>query len=50
MFLAVAAEVQGFVITGGIERDGKFLVIKDERASEARAEAERWLRRINMLQ
>ena len=41
--------LEGFVIRGGIERDGQYLVIKDARAEEARKEVESWLRKIKML-
>lgn len=41
--------MEGFVTAGGIERDGKVLVIKEARAEEARKEVETWLRKIRML-
>ena len=41
--------LQGFVIRGGSERDGQYLVIKDERAEEATKEVESWLRKIGIL-
>lgn len=41
--------LQGFVIRGGSERDGKYLVIKDARAEEASKEVERWLRKLGIL-
>ena len=34
---------EGFVTKGGIERDGKLLVIKDARAQQVRKEVENWL-------
>jgi flavodoxin len=41
--------LEGFVIRGGSERDGQYLVIKDERAEEATKEVEGWLRKIGIL-
>ena len=41
--------LQGFVIRGGSERDGQYLVIKHERAEEATKEVESWLRKIGIL-
>src|SRR5687768_17330202 len=42
--------LEGFVIRGGLERDGQYLVIKGARAEEAQKEVESWLRRIKVLQ
>ena len=42
--------LEGFVIRGGLERDGQYLVIKGARAEEAEKEVESWLRKIKMLQ
>lgn len=42
--------LEGFVIRGGLERDGQYLVIKGTRAEEAQKEVETWLRKIKMLQ
>src|SRR5687768_3617322 len=42
--------LEGFVIRGGLERDGQYLVIKGARAEEAQKEVENWLRRIKVLQ
>ena len=42
--------LEGFVIRGGLERDGQYLVIKGARAEEAQKEVESWLRKIKMLQ
>jgi flavodoxin len=42
--------LEGFVIRGGLERDGQYLVIKGARAEEAQKEVEGWLRKIKMLQ
>ena len=41
--------LEGFVIRGGLERDGQYLVIKEARADEARKEVEIWLRKIKMV-
>jgi len=41
--------LQGFVIGGGSERDGQYLVIKDAKAEKARKEVEIWLRKIGIL-
>jgi hypothetical protein len=35
--------LEGFVIRGGLERDGQYLVIKGARAEEAQKEVESWL-------
>ena len=40
--------LEGFVIKGGLERDGQYLVIKGARAEEAQKEVENWLRKIKM--
>jgi flavodoxin len=42
--------LEGFVIRGGLERDGQYLVIKGARADEAQKEVESWLRKIKLLQ
>jgi flavodoxin len=42
--------LEGFVIRGGLERDGQYLVIKGARAEEAQKEVESWLKKIKMLQ
>jgi flavodoxin len=41
--------LEGFSITGGIERDGKLLVIKDEKAKEAEREVKQWLQKIKII-
>lgn len=41
--------LEGFITTGGIERDGVYLAIKDERAKEVRSQVREWLRRIKVL-
>ena len=40
--------LEGFEITGGAERDGKYLVIKDEKAKEAEMEVKKWLQKIQV--
>jgi flavodoxin len=40
---------EGFVTTGGVERDGVYLAIKDARAGEVRNEVRDWLRRIKVV-
>ena len=39
--------LEGFEMKGGIERDGVYLVIKDEKAKEAETEVKKWLQKIN---
>ena len=41
--------VEGFEITGGIERDGKYLVIKDEKRKEAETKVKNWLKRLKLI-
>ena len=41
--------LEAFVTRGGIERDGRLLVIKGARAQEVRREVDRWLRKIKMI-
>jgi len=40
--------LEGFTTRGGSERDGQLLVIKDERASEAGTEVDKWLKKIKV--
>ena len=40
---------EGFTTTGGIERDGIYLAIKDERAREVQSQVRDWLRKIKVL-
>ena len=40
--------LEGFVIRGGLERDGQYLVIKDEKAKEAEIKVKEWLNRIKI--
>ena len=42
--------LKGFEITGGIERDGIKLAIKDEKAKEAETKVKKWLQEINMVE
>lgn len=39
----------GFSIKGGVERDGVYLVIKDEKAKEAETEVKKWLEKIKVI-
>jgi flavodoxin len=41
--------LEGFTTTGGSERDGQYLAIKEARAEEARKEVENWLKKIEIL-
>jgi flavodoxin len=41
--------LEGFATTGGIERDGVFLVIKDEKLKEAETEVKKWLQKIKAI-
>jgi flavodoxin len=41
--------LEGFTIKGGVERDGKYLVIQGEKAKEAKAGVIKWLRQIKVL-
>ena len=40
--------LEGFSITGGIERDGVYFVIKGEKGKEAEKEVKKWLQKINV--
>lgn len=40
--------LEGFVTTGGMERDGVYLAIKDARAKEVNNEVRNWLKRIKV--
>ena len=42
--------LEGFSITGGIERDGIYLVIKGEKAKEAESEVKKWLQKIKVIE
>ena len=41
--------LEGFEIKGGIERDGVYFVIKDEKAKEAETKVKSWLQRIKVV-
>ena len=41
--------LEGFSITGGVERDGVYFVIKDEKAKEAETEVKQWLQKIKVI-
>ncbi|HEX5154361.1 MAG TPA: flavodoxin [Parafilimonas sp.] len=42
--------LEGFSITGGIERDGVYFVIEGEKAKEAEMEVKRWLQKIKVTE
>ena len=41
--------VEGFEIKGGIERDGVYFVIKDEKAKEAEIKVKKWLEKLKLI-
>jgi flavodoxin len=41
--------LEAFSIEGGIERDGKYLVIKDEKRKQADVEVKQWLKKLKLL-
>jgi flavodoxin len=41
--------LEGFEIKGGIERDGLYFVIKDEKAKEAETKVKSWLQKIKVV-
>ncbi|HEX6168381.1 MAG TPA: hypothetical protein VFZ33_01720 [Chitinophagaceae bacterium] len=41
--------MEGFEIKGGIERDGVYFVIKDEKAKEAETNVKSWLQKIKVV-
>ena len=41
--------LDGFEIKAGAEKDGQFLVIKDEKAKEAEANVKQWLQQIKLI-
>jgi flavodoxin len=41
--------LEGFEMKGGIERDGIYFVIKDEKAKEAETEVKKWLQKIKVI-
>ena len=40
--------LEGFEIKGGVERDGVYFVIKDEKAKEAETKVKKWLQKIKV--
>jgi flavodoxin len=40
--------LEGFSIKGGVERDGVYLVIKDEKAKEAETKVKKWLQKMEL--
>ncbi len=41
--------LEGFTIKGGVERDGQYLVIKDEKANEAETKVKSWLEKLKII-
>jgi hypothetical protein len=41
--------LEGFEIKGGVERDGVYLAIKDERAKDAENKVRKWLQKIKII-
>jgi flavodoxin len=41
--------LEGFEIKGGVERDGQYLVIKDEKEKEAERKVKKWLQKIKLV-
>lgn len=41
--------LEGFTMKGGVERDGVYFVIKDEKAKEAETKVKQWLQNIKMI-
>ncbi len=41
--------LDGFTTKGGVERDGVYFVIKDEKAKEAETEVKKWLHKIKVI-
>lgn len=41
--------MEGFEIKGGVERDGVYFVIKDEKAKEAEVKVKKWLKKIKVI-
>lgn len=41
--------LEGFEIKGGVERDGVYLAIKDEKLKEAEIKVKKWLQRIKLI-
>ena len=41
--------LEGFSVKGGIERDGIYLAIKEQKAKEVAAQVKEWLKKLNLL-
>jgi hypothetical protein len=41
--------LEGFTIKGGSERDGQYLVIKEEKRKEAERQVGQWLQGLNLI-
>jgi flavodoxin len=41
--------LEGFEMKGGVERDGVYFVIKDEKAKEAETKVKKWLEKLNVI-
>jgi hypothetical protein len=41
--------LEGFTIRGGSERDGQYLVIKEEKRKEAERQVGQWLKGLNLI-
>ncbi len=41
--------LEGFEIKGGVERDGVYFIIKDEKAKEAETKVKKWLQKIKII-
>ena len=41
--------LEGFEMKGGVERDGEFLVIKDDKRKEAETNVKKWLQKIKVI-
>ncbi|MGE5108179.1 MAG: flavodoxin family protein, partial [Sphingobacteriales bacterium] len=45
-----STSLEGFSITGGVERDGVYFAIKGEKAKEAEKEVKKWLQKIKVIE
>ena len=41
--------LEGFEMKGGVERDGVYFVIKDEKRKEAETKVKRWLQELKLI-
>jgi len=41
--------LEGFSIKGGVERDGVYFVVKDEKAKAAETEVKKWLQKLKII-